>query len=211
MGFMTEISSQERDYLPGMGKHYLLPLYELVHRVSGLHAVHQQMVALAGLRDGDRLLDVGCGTGNLLRSTAKAHRNVELFGMDPDLKMLARAERKFRRAGVKVRLDRGFAQELPYPDASFDRVFSSLMLHHLDTSSKDEMLAEVRRVLRPGGVLVLADAVLHHHRHDHLRDNVGDAVAKRIAAAGFTVEPTRTRKLRIGGEVGIEVARPNVH
>ncbi|GAB2809188.1 class I SAM-dependent methyltransferase [Lentzea nigeriaca] len=204
---MTEISSQERDYLPGMGKHYLLPLYDVVHRVSALRGVHEQMIALAGLRDGHHLLDIGCGTGNLLRATGKRHRNVELFGLDPDLKMLARAERKFRRDGLTVRLDRGYAQELPYPDHSFDRVFSSLALHHLDTASKDEMLAEVRRVLKPDGVLVLADAVLHDHKHEHLRDNVGDAVSKRIAAAGFTVEPTRTKKLRFFGEVGIEVAR----
>lgn len=204
---MTEISSQERDYLPGLGKHYLLPFYDLVHRVSALRGVHEQMVALAGLRDGHRLLDVGCGTGNLLRTTGSRHRNVELFGVDPDLKMLARAERKLRRAGLPARLDRGYAQELPYPDDSFDRVFSSLMLHHLDTSSKDEMLAEVRRVLRPDGVLVLADAVLHDHKREFLRDNVGDAVAKRIAAAGFTVEPTRMKKLRMFGEVGIEVAK----
>ncbi|SES23276.1 Methyltransferase domain-containing protein [Lentzea xinjiangensis] len=206
---MTEKSSQERDYLPGMGKHYLLPLYDVVHKVSGLGRVHAEMVAAAGLRDGHRVLDVGCGTGNLLRATGQRHPGVELTGVDPDLKMLARAERKLRRAGLRARLDRGFAQELTFPDGSFDRVFSSLMLHHLDTSSKDEMLAEVRRVLRPDGLLVLADAVLHGHSHghEHLRDNVGDAVAQRIAAAGFTVEPTRTRKLRAFGVVGIEVAR----
>ena len=218
---MAEISSQERDYLPGMGKHYLLPFYDLLHRVSGLSRVHQEMIALAGPRDSQRVLDVGCGTGNLLRAKGKRHRNVELVGVDPDLKMLARAERKIRRAGLTAQLDRGFAQELAFPDASFDVVFSSLMLHHLETSAKDEMLAEVRRVLRPDGVLVLADAVLHDHGHGHgtrkrgasgglhlhLKDNVGGAVAKRIAAAGFTVEPTRTLKLRMFGEVGIEVAK----
>lgn len=214
---MSEISSQERDYLPGLGRHYLMPLYDVVHRVFGLARVHDEMITLAGLRDGRRVLDVGCGTGNLLRATGKRHRNVELTGVDPDLKMLARAERKMRRAGLAARLDRGYAQELAFPDDSFDVVFSSLMLHHLDTASKDEMLAEVRRVLRPDGVLVLADATLHDHDHhgrrksgsmkEHLRDNYGDAVAKRIAAAGFTLEPTRLRTLRIGGEVGIEVAR----
>ena len=223
MEHMAEISSQERDYLPGMGKHYLLPFYDLLHRVSGLSRVHQEMIALAGPRDSQRVLDVGCGTGNLLRAKGKRHRNVELVGVDPDLKMLARAERKIRRAGLTAQLDRGFAQELAFPDASFDVVFSSLMLHHLETSAKDEMLAEVRRVLRPDGVLVLADAVLHDHGHGHghgtrkrgasgelhlhLKDNVGGAVAKRIAAAGFTVEPTRTLKLRMFGEVGIEVAK----
>lgn len=214
---MSEISSQERDYLPGLGRHYLMPLYDVVHRVFGLARVHDEMITLAELRDGRRVLDVGCGTGNLLHAAGKRHRNVELTGIDPDLKMLARAERKLRRAGLAARLDRGYAQELAFPDDSFDVVFSSLMLHHLDTSSKDEMLAEVRRVLRPDGVLVLADATLHDHDHhgrrksgsmkEHLRDNYGDAVAKRIAEAGFTLEPTRLRKLRIGGEVGIEVAK----
>lgn len=223
---MTEKTSQpsaERDYIPGMGKHVLLPLYDVVHHVFGLRPIHQEMITLAGLRDGHRVLDVGCGTGNLLRSTGKRYRNVDLVGLDPDPKALARAGRKARRAGLAVRLDRGFAQELPYPDSSFDRVFSSLMLHHLDSASKDALLAEVRRVLRPDGLLVLADAVLDEHGHGHgrrqvgmrgemreqMRDNVGDAVAQRIAAAGFTVEPTRTMALRIGGRVGIELAHPS--
>ncbi|HUQ56104.1 class I SAM-dependent methyltransferase [Lentzea sp.] len=189
---MTETSSHERDYLPGMGRHYLLPFYDLAHRVSGLGRVHEEMVALAGLSGGESVLDVGCGTGNLLRAAGK--RGAVLTGVDPDLKMLAKAERKLRRAGLRARLDRGYAQELPYPDGSFDRVFSSLMLHHLEGASKGEMLAEVRRVLKPGGVFVLADVVHHGHAGEH------------VAAAGFTVEPTRTRTLRVFGAVGIEVA-----
>jgi SAM-dependent methyltransferase len=222
--------STEREYIPGLGKHFLMPLYDVVHHVFGLRPIHQEMITLAGLRDGQRVLDVGCCTGNLLRTTGKLHPEVELVGLDPDQKALARAARKARRAGLDMRLDRGFAQELPYPDGSFDRVFSSLMLHHLDSASKDALLAEVRRVLRPDGVLVLADAVLndHHGHHDghhddghgrqqggmrgrmreQIRDNVGDAVSRLIAAAGFIVEPTRTMALRIGGKVGIELARP---
>jgi hypothetical protein len=98
------------------------------------------------------------------------------------------------------------------------------MLHHLDSASKDALLAQVRQVLRPDGLLVLADAVLDAHGHghgsgrrqigmrgrmrEHMRDNVADAVSRRIAAAGFTVEPTRTMALRIGGQIGIELARP---
>ncbi|MDX3660306.1 methyltransferase domain-containing protein [Streptomyces sp. ID05-26A] len=190
---MAETSSQERDYLPGMGKHYLLPFYDVLHRVSGLRLVHGEMVSLAGLRSGQRVLDVGCGTGNLLRSAGKRHRDVELSGVDPDLKMLARAERKLR--GLRARLDKGFAQELAFPDATFDVVFSSLMLHHLDGPSKVEMLAEVRRVLKPGGLFVLSD--IEHHGH----------AAKGIAESGFIVEQSRTRKLRMFGTVGIEVAR----
>lgn len=223
---MTETTSQshtERKYIPGMGKHALGPLHDLVHYVFGLGPIHQEMITLAGLRDGHRILDIGCGTANLLRSIGTRYPNVDLVGLDPDPKALARAGRKTRRAGFTVRLDCGFAQELPYPDNSFDRVFSSLMLHHLDTTAKDALLAEVHRVLRPDGLLVLADAVLDEHGHEHrtrlgyrqigtrgrLRDNIGHAVSQRIAAAGFTVEPTRPRALRIGGKIGIELARPN--
>lgn len=119
-----------------MGKHVLGPLYDLVHHLFGLRPIHQEMITLAGLRDG-------------------------------------------------------------------------------------------HRVLRPDGLLILADAVLEEHGHGHttgwgrrqigtrgrmreqLRDNVGHAVAQRIAAAGFTVGPTRPMALRIGGKVGIELARPN--
>jgi ubiquinone/menaquinone biosynthesis C-methylase UbiE len=197
-----------------MGKHFLLPVYDVVHHVFGVRRIHQEMIALARLRDGLAVLDVGCGTGNLLRTTGRQWPKVELSGMDPDPKALASARRKTRRAGLDVRLDRGFAQEMPYQDGSFDRVFSSLMLHHLDSPAKDALLAEVRRVLRPDGVLVLADAVVGEHGHGHgrmreqLADNVGDAVSRRIAAAGFTVEPARTVALRIGGRVAIEVARP---
>lgn len=208
----------ERTYIPGLGKHILTPFYDVVHHVFGLQPIHQEMVTLAGLLDGQRVLDVGCGTGNLLRTTGRRHPNVALVGLDPDPRALARARRKARRAGLDVRLDHGFAQELPYPDASFDRVFSSLMLHHLDSAAKDTLLAEVRRVLRPDGLLVLADMVADGHGHGHrgrprmrdmLHDNIGDAVSRRIVAAGFTVEPTRTMPLRAGGTIGIELARPS--
>lgn len=211
---MSEITSQ-REYVPGLGKQFLMPFYDVAHHVFGLRAIHREMIALADLRAGQRVLDVGCCTGNLLRTAGRLHPGVELVGLDPDGSALDRAGRKARRAGLDVRLDRGFAQELPYPDGSFDRVFSSLMLHHLDSASKVALVAEVRRVLRPGGVLVLADAVLDEdgkhgpgsgRMRERLRDNVGDAVSRLIASAGFTVEPSRTMALRIGGTIAIDVA-----
>lgn len=213
----TSHSPTDREYIPGLGKHFLTPLYDVVHHVFGVRGLHERMITLAAVEDGHLVLDVGCATGNLLRSVGRQYPKVELVGLDPDPVALARARRKARRAGLDITLSRGFAQELPYPDGSFDRVFSSLMLHHLDSESKDALLAEVRRVLRPDGRLVLADAVLDAHGHGHrgsrrmreqLRDNVGDAVSKRIAAAGFTVEPTRVLRLRFGSKVGVEVARP---
>jgi ubiquinone/menaquinone biosynthesis C-methylase UbiE len=190
---MSERTSQE--YIPGMGKHYLLPLYDVVHHLFGLRPIHQEMITLAGLRDGLRVLDVGCGTGNLLRSTGKRWPKVELSGMDPDPKALARARRKTRRAGLDVRLDRGFAQEMPFPDDSFDRVFSSLMLHHLDPPVKEGTLAEVHRVLRPGGVLVLADFDGHGQGHGHGQDGHGHGQGHRHGFGPFRRRMRTSRRL----------------
>src|SRR5262245_37024230 len=135
---MTETTS-DRPFVPGLGKGLLTPLYDLVHRLSGLGRVHREMIRTADPRPGQRALDVGCGTGNLLLALARERPGVELVGLDPDERALAVARRKARRARAAVDWRRGFAQELPFPDASVDRVFSSLMLHHLGRGAKGEL------------------------------------------------------------------------
>jgi ubiquinone/menaquinone biosynthesis C-methylase UbiE len=87
----------------------------------------------------------------------RLHPEAEVVGLDPDPKALARARRKTEAAGVAIRFDAGFANELPYPDASFDRVFSSLMFHHLEREAKLATLRELRRVIAPSGSLHLLD------------------------------------------------------
>jgi ubiquinone/menaquinone biosynthesis C-methylase UbiE len=204
----TSHPAAEPSFIPGLGRAVLTPLYDVVHRLSGLGGMHAEMIGLAEMRTGHRALDVGCGTGNLLLALGRGLPGVELAGLDPDARALARAQRKARRAGVAVAWQRGYAQDLPYPDGSFDRVFSSMMLHHLDPQAKDALLADVRRVLRPDGLLVLADVDGHGAIHGHgpasrrmarselVRDNEG--MAQRVAAAGLTVEPVTTFRLRIG-------------
>ncbi|TFV29689.1 methyltransferase domain-containing protein [Streptomyces sp. T1317-0309] len=113
---MTEKLSQsrsERDYIPGLGRQFLTPLYDVAHRVFGLHSVHNKMIELAELRGGHRVLDVGCGTGNLLRATGRRHRSVDLVGLDPDPKALIRAERKARRAASPFAWTAGSRRNCP--------------------------------------------------------------------------------------------------
>jgi ubiquinone/menaquinone biosynthesis C-methylase UbiE len=81
----------------------------------------------------------------------------QVVGIDPDPKALARAVQKAQRCGTAIQFDRGFSEELPYPDASFDRVFSAFMLHHVRPDAKPVSLREAFRVLKPGGSLHLAD------------------------------------------------------
>jgi ubiquinone/menaquinone biosynthesis C-methylase UbiE len=193
---MTETMSQQRQFLPGMGKHWLLPLYDPLTRALGVHEAHRRLVELADLRAGQRVLEIGCGTGNLLMLAKRVQPGVDVVGLDPDAKALARASRKARRAALSVQLDQGFADALPYPDAAFDRVLSAFMFHHIEAGDRPRALAEVARVLRPGGSLHLLDFGGHAGAHDGLlgrlarrnprvHDNMGDGVPALMREAGL--------------------------
>ncbi len=201
-GYMSN-NHPEHDYLPAAGHHALLPAYDLMSRIMGFRRTHDRLIAQAELADGMRVLEIGCGTGNVLARARRTHPNVELIGSDPDPAALERARHKL----PGTRLDVAYAQELPYPDGEFDRVLSSAMLHHLDTATKPLALAEVFRVLRPGGQLHLVDFVEGHggmlggllRRHTHQPvDFTGDIPAM-LATAGFSCEQLGTQRNLIFG------------
>lgn len=144
---MTE---QTRTFLPAAGKDWLLPFYDPVVKLLGGDAARKILMDEADLRTGQRVLEVGCGTGTLVLMMKRAHIGIEVVGIDPDPKALARARIKTAQAGVTGQFDQGFADGLPYRDGSFDRVLSSFMFHHLPTAEKGKFLAQVNRVLKTG-------------------------------------------------------------
>lgn len=148
---------EDRDYLPAMSKHMPLAFYDAFTRLLGARDAHWRLIAQAGIEPGSTVLEIGCGTGNVLLLAARAVPGATLIGLDPDPRVLAIAARKARRAGVSMQLDQGYADRLPYPDGSVDRVLSALMLHHMPAAEQHEALREVRRVLAPGGRLHLLD------------------------------------------------------
>jgi ubiquinone/menaquinone biosynthesis C-methylase UbiE len=149
--------SAERRYLPAASLDVLLPAYDPIMKLLRFQRARGPLVAQAELQPHHRVLDIGCGTGTLAVMIARAHPTIAITGVDPDPRALARASRKAGRAGVTVRFDRGFADALAYPDRTFDRLFSSMMLHHVPRAEKPGVLAEARRVLKPGGRLELLD------------------------------------------------------
>jgi ubiquinone/menaquinone biosynthesis C-methylase UbiE len=146
-----------RTYLPAAGHDWALPLYDPLVKLLGADAARAMLLDQAAVRSGHRVLDIGCGTGSLVVLIKRRHTDVEVVGLDPDPKVLARARRKSHRAALSIQLDQGFADEIPYPEGTFDRVFSSFMLHHLPAAEKERTLREVRRVLKPGGRFHLLD------------------------------------------------------
>jgi ubiquinone/menaquinone biosynthesis C-methylase UbiE len=161
----------ERSYLPAMGKRWLLPLYDPLLKLLGVDKTKRRLIEQAELKSGFRVLDIGCGTGSLAVLIKRMHPEVEVIGVDPDPAALSVSERKASRAGLSIEFDRGFSDHLSYPDASFDRVFSSFMFHHLEPSERAATLREIRRVLKSGGSLHLLDFAPRdgkghrHHRH----------------------------------------------
>lgn len=147
----------ERKYLPAANFDIFLPAYDPIMALLGFRRALRPLVAQAQLEPHHSVLDIGCGTGTLAILIKELHPTVEVTGVDPDRRALARATRKADRAGVAPAFDHGFADATQYADGSFDRVFSSMMFHHVPEEQKSQVLAEVRRVLKPGGRLELLD------------------------------------------------------
>ncbi len=121
-------------------------------------ALLQRVVALAELQPGESVLDVGCGTGSLaIVAKERVGAAGRVCGIDPSVSLLAGARRKAARRNLAIDFQRGVIERLPFADQSFDAVLSTIMMHHLPDDIKRQGLAEIARVLKPGGRLLIAD------------------------------------------------------
>jgi ubiquinone/menaquinone biosynthesis C-methylase UbiE len=184
----TTRMGNKHDYLPATGSDMLLPAYDLITRVLGMSPGYDALVGQAALFADADVLEIGCGTGNLTVRIARDQPTAHVVATDPDTRALARARRKLARSN-RIRFERVYAQRLPYPDESFDRVLSSMMLHHLDDAAKAAALTEAYRVLRQGGSMHIVDV------HD-------DGLPNLLRNIGFHVTELGTRRLRFVGQAG---------
>ncbi|GHO62350.1 hypothetical protein KSC_012420 [Ktedonobacter sp. SOSP1-52] len=120
--------------------------------------LRQKTVDLARIQPGETVLDVGCGTGTLVMEVARRVDRVgRIMGIDPGRQQIVRARAKAARRNIPIEFQIGVIEQLAFPDQTFDVVFSTLMMHHLPAPLKRQGLAEIARVLKPGGRLVMAD------------------------------------------------------
>jgi ubiquinone/menaquinone biosynthesis C-methylase UbiE len=192
---MNKMFSSTKAYLPAAGRDWLLPLYDPMVKLLGADAARKVLLDQATIQAGQRILDIGCGTGTFAMLIKELHPDVDIVGLDPDPKALAQAQRKAKRSAMPIRFDQGFSDELPYPDASFDRVFSTFMFHHLAADKREKTLCEVRRVLAAGGSFHLLDftppehsqglLARYLHSSERLKDNSVERILSLMNRAGF--------------------------
>lgn len=154
----------------------------------------RRLLDLSGLRSGESVLDVGCGTGTLaILAKEIAGPSGTVCGVDPSAEMVARARSKAARAAAEVRFEQAAAQALPFAEASFDLALSTMMLHHLGRAARRELAAELRRVIRPDGRVLIVDfaesgvqgrGFAGHFRHRHGRVDPSQ-IAGLLEDAGF--------------------------
>ena len=157
--------------------------------------MRRETVQRAGVALGQSVLDVGCGTGSLtLAAKTAAGPGSDVHGIDPAPEMIDISRKKAGRAHVDIDFQVGVIEDLPFPDATFDVVLSSLMLHHLPDDLKRRGFAEIARVLKPGGRFFAVDmaggssgflgrGIARHFIHQHADDL--SALTPMLTDAGF--------------------------
>ena len=182
------------------GSYYdFLTLLVLRGRAGGMR---REVLKLAALKPGERVLDVGCGTGTLaIEAAAVVGATGRVVGIDAAPEMVDRARRKTSRGLSQVEFRTEVVERLPFEDGEFDAVLASLVLHHLPPETREAGVREIRRVLKPGGRLVVMEmgnpdaltrAIGHRMPADYMV-----RVGHGIMAAGFVdVRRAETRYKR---------------
>ena len=182
-------------YIPALSFHWLTPLYDpLLKWVMRDETFKRKLIDQVGIQPGMKVLDLGCGTGTLTLMLKRAMPNAIVTGMDGDPQVLAIARGKSR--DVNIQWDQGLASCLPYPDSAFDRVVTSLVIHHLTQDDKRRAFQEMYRVLKPDGELHVLDFGAPHsslarfmtrymRRLEEVADNFDGLIPPFIMEAGF--------------------------
>jgi ubiquinone/menaquinone biosynthesis C-methylase UbiE len=152
------VAGRRQQFVPALRFDALTRVYDPVVAVTSREgAFKRRLRQHARIKNGEAVLDLACGTGTLAIEIKKEHPKAKVAALDGDDAILARARAKAKEAGVKVEFESGLSNDLPYDDRSFDVVVSTLFFHHLTDEAKADTAEEIRRVLRLGGRLLIAD------------------------------------------------------
>lgn len=193
----------EPDALPTRGRVLLraAAVYDLVQPLVTLGQegrLNRWLAEQICLPPGNRVLDIGCGTGLLTVRIAQRHPQLEVIGIDASRPMIDVAKRK--RSLPNCSFQQALGEDLPFPDNHFGLVTSALFFHHVDLELKRQTLREIQRVLTVDGTLLVADMDQPYtalgwtmswtawklFRQPEIKENMDGILRREIPAAGFS-------------------------
>ncbi|MCX7586295.1 class I SAM-dependent methyltransferase [Phenylobacterium sp. 58.2.17] len=198
-----------RDFTPALGRHELTQAYDrAIALMTRERRWRTALLKLVAPREHEIILDVGCGTGTFALMLKAASPDARIIGVDPDPNVLALAKRKADEAGLAVEWRQGFGDGLSEvaPDGTVDKIVSSLVFHQCSVEVKQAILSAIRRALKPGGQVAIADYGLQRtplmrvlfrqvqmlDGFDHTQPNADGVLPGLMSAAGLAdVEETR--------------------
>ncbi|MDO9184380.1 MAG: class I SAM-dependent methyltransferase [Bacteroidia bacterium] len=145
-------------YIPALKYEWLTRFYNPLIRVTMPEKEFKtELVRQANIKENHKVLDFGVGTATLSLMIKDTNPSSEVNGVDVDEKVLEIANKKIKKARAMIFVTKYDGVKLPYSNASFDRVLTSLVFHHLTAQQKHNSLVEIKRVLKPNGELHIAD------------------------------------------------------
>lgn len=203
-------SKSNYKFAPAFIFDFFTPFYDLIIEQGGLGKdLQEKIIKHAEIKDGENILDVGCGSGGLLIRIKRKFSKTKLVGVDPDKNILRIAKDKIEKENLDIELEQSFAEKLPFKSSSFDLVISSLTFHHLPTEIKKKTLKEIYRVLKNNGKFLLADIgkpntlfwkikfLFDPERllstGEYMKDNLEGKIPKLLEEAGFIVKEITPR------------------
>ncbi len=195
-------------FIPAARFHLLTPLFDKLCGFVGLgNRYRKQIIKTINFPPTTiNVLDAGCGTGSLAIDIKTKYQNIHLSAIDADSKMIRIAKEKSNHANQEIQFTEAFLQKLPFPNNSFDIVYSSLVFHHLKTENKKDAMKEIHRILKKDGLFLLIDFCKPKHKiyalfswftilFEEGDDNYQGKIPKMISDAGFK-EVTEIQRYR---------------
>lgn len=202
---------KQKDFIPAFNYDFLTPFYDFLTNLLGFgYKEREKIVNLLQLKNSEKLLDVGCGTGTLVIVAKDLHPKNDIIGIDIDQNILRIAQSKTNEKELKIKFINASADKLPFDTSTFDVVVSTLIFHHLPLSVKKGAIKEIKRVLKNNGRFLLVDfgkadglllkllynleVWLHIKEAETLKDNVEGVICALLKQEGFKVRYVASKK-----------------
>lgn len=186
------MAKQEKNFRPAINRHLIKFFYDPWCSLGNLGKhFKRKVLRFAELKPGERVADVGCGTGILIREGMLTYPQATFIGIDPDQDILSLAQERLWKKNFHPQLLENYAEKIDLPDENVEVVISSLAMHHLTTEAKKEALREFKRILKPFGRVIIADLgprrILFGIQEDRklVKDNLEGKIPLYMSEVGF--------------------------